>query len=443
MAENLQGRRRCRCKKHDEWSLFPSNVSNIVNDKGKVLPISIEKKLKSENMLEGNFVCVNCAEYAKVKFNFKGKRQRLDSSRVANEDTSMDEDNSPIPDYAETIAQIQFAIRSISKKIESLPEHVKREIDVSPLVNCIPSNLMSSLASHIARTQNCDTLSLLHLAEALGKSVSIDVHRDAGSLQLKYKRSETLSSMNIAAYISERNQVIVKFITGVSGIDPTSGMQSKQLFRFGVLMEAIYRLCHGNVVLPLSFAANLVQFVTSGFKTVPVVNAKIGAGGSYPMIHDWMEEVGAPLTAPHGDTEVYFDNIGRYVLKSYRVSASGYKKGRVFTTGIYITLSDDMELQKRLDLLPANWTFENVNLLSLMFSKISDAKRQFAYFRACFIEKMLKIVSMEEKDEVDKVCVRANDFSLKIDSLNFFAEKKMLFCSRQLCRKSDSFDLFA
>ena len=90
--------------------------------------------------------------------------------------------------------------------------------------------------------------------------------------------------MNIAAYISERNQVIVKFITGVSGIDPTSGMQSKQLFRFGVLMEAIYRLCHGNVVLPLSFAANLVQFVTSGSKTVPVVNAKIGAGGSYIVI---------------------------------------------------------------------------------------------------------------------------------------------------------------
>ena len=137
---------------------------------------------------------------------------------------------------------------------------------------------------------------------------------------------------------------------------------------------------------PLSFAA-FVQFVTAGSKTVPVMNAKIWSGCSYQMIYNWMEEVGVPLTAPHGDTEVYLENIGHYVQKKYWVSASSYKKDRVFTTGIYITLSDDIELQKRFDLLPANWTVENVNRLSLMFSKILDANRQFAYFWACFISK--------------------------------------------------------
>ena len=45
-----------------------------------------------------------------------------------------------------------------------------------------------------------------------------------------------------------------------------------------------------------------------------------------------------------GDVETYIDNIGRYVLKSTCVTATKYKKARVFTTGIHIKLNDEPNL---------------------------------------------------------------------------------------------------
>ena len=39
------------------------------------------------------------------------------------------------------------------------------------------------------------------------------------------------------------------------------------------------------------------------------------------------------------------DNIGCYVIKSYRVSAARYKSSGIFTTGIYILLDDNKDLQ--------------------------------------------------------------------------------------------------
>ena len=49
--------------------------------------------------------------------------------------------------------------------------------------------------------------------------------------------------------------------------------------------------------------------------------------GSYPTLGNWMSEHGkSKLVASDGDLETYFDNIGRYHIKSYHVSASEYKK---------------------------------------------------------------------------------------------------------------------
>ena len=69
-----------------------------------------------------------------------------------------------------------------------------------------------------------------------------------------------------------------------------------------------------------------------------------------------MSECGkSKLVVPDGDLETYFDNIGRYHIKSYHVSASENKKSRIFTMGIHIVLNDDIILQNRSDLIAINW----------------------------------------------------------------------------------------
>ena len=82
-------------------------------------------------------------------------------------------------------------------------------------------------------------------------------------------------------------------------------------------------------------------------------------GGSYPTLGNWMSDCGkSKLVVPDGDLETSFDNIGRYHIKSYRVSASEYKKSRIFTTGIHIVLNNDIILQNRSDLIPMNWGYD-------------------------------------------------------------------------------------
>ena len=86
-------------------------------------------------------------------------------------------------------------------------------------------------------------------------------------------------------------------------------------------------------------------------------------GGSYPALRNWMSERGkSKLVVPNGDLETYFDNIGRYHIKSYCVSASEYKKSRIFTTGIHIVLNNDIILQNRSDLIPMNWGYDMMYL---------------------------------------------------------------------------------
>ena len=118
----------------------------------------------------------------------------------------------------------------------------------------------------------------------------------------------------------------------------------------------MYYLCHHNIVLPHSFISNLIQFYTSCSKVVPALNGKVSPSGSYPTLGNWMSECGkSKLVVPDGDLETYFDNIGRYHIKSYHVSASENKKSRIFTMGIHIVLNDDIILQNRSDLIAINW----------------------------------------------------------------------------------------
>ena len=87
-----------------------------------------------------------------------------------------------------------------------------------------------------------------------------------------------------------------------------------------------YYLRNFNLVLPYSFLSNLVQPCISGSKSVSVVNGKTTPGGSYVTYKNWINVHGKSASKCHGGTiDLWFDNIGRYINKQYRVSTEKTK----------------------------------------------------------------------------------------------------------------------
>ena len=66
-------------------------------------------------------------------------------------------------------------------------------------------------------------------------------------------------------------------------------------------IECLYYLRNFQVILPHSFVCNLIQFYTSGSKTMPVIIGKISPGGSHPTVDGWLADRGKnPLVCPTG-----------------------------------------------------------------------------------------------------------------------------------------------
>ena len=80
-------------------------------------------------------------------------------------------------------------------------------------------------------------------------------------------------------FINDHNVLLVQFLFGLTGIN-LKAASDKEQYAFACVIESIYRY----------FLYNLVQFYTSGSKTVPGINGKVTPGGSYYAVHNWMSK---------------------------------------------------------------------------------------------------------------------------------------------------------
>ena len=128
--------------------------------------------------------------------------------------------------------------------------------------------------------------------------------------------------------------------------------ESNQIqYTFAKCIEMCYYLRNFNLVLPYSFLSNLVQSCISGSKSVSVVNRKTTPGGSYITYKNWINVHGKSALKCYGGTiDLWFDNIGRYINKQYRVSTEKTKSADVVTTCLQIP-HDDIECMQKNPLL--------------------------------------------------------------------------------------------
>ena len=94
----------------------------------------------------------------------------------------------------------------------------------------------------------------------------------------------------------------------------------------------------------------------------------------------------------------YFDNIGKYISKSYRVLSQKYIQPDIVTATLHIRLGEQ-QLQKNEKLKPGNCrqltSDENHALIE---EEIDRSNRNFRKYRLEFIAKMLTIIESESRD---------------------------------------------
>lgn len=261
-----------------------------------------------------------------------------------------------------------------------------------------------------ATENNCNKISEDHWAvlfRLLGEKVLQSRIKDDGViLSQSYKNTEDLCTLNAKDYLADRDTIVVAFLEGMSGLCFSDKHTGTVLFKIACTLESLYQIRNFNWIFPHSFAANLVQSVISSSKKVTKVNGKILPGGSSPTYFNWLKEQGSHQVAcPSGDIETYFDNIGKYIVKSYRVSKNKNAVADIITTTLHIVLDTCSSLQMNASLMPVNWgcNLSKVEIQRRMEDLISSSKVTFRKIRLNYIAKMIDVYKSDKANVENRI----------------------------------------
>ena len=224
---------------------------------------------------------------------------------------------------------------------------------------------------------------LSELFRSVGKNVIRPMMlKEANELADLYK-TDFLLMQSSRNFLEKCNSILLAFIQSITNRRLNS-LNIDKMFHFASVIEHIYHLGNYNLVLPHNFVANLIQTLTSGSKTVTEINAKISPGGSDPTYRSWLKVLGGEkLRTPSGDMDFYIDNIGKYIVKSYRVKSTRNKSPNVITAVLNIPLRSpdgNENLQYQEELKPSNWQNLYIDELQLKMNQLIQSGMPQIYF---------------------------------------------------------------
>ena len=182
------------------------------------------------------------------------------------------------------------------------------------------------------------------------KIIKPKILSDGTTLSRQYTSVDYLKNMDPQTFINERENILVAFLKGISG-RIFKDESSHVAYQIACVIESIYYLVNFNWIFPHCFVINLIQSTISGSKTVTTLNGKVFPGGGYTTYHSWLNNVGNKhLVCPPGNVETYIDNIGKYIIKNYRVSKDKNNTADVITTTLHIKLDKNIQTDQALNL---------------------------------------------------------------------------------------------
>lgn len=359
----------CKCSDHDVWITLSQDESKSVChiERSKVKQ-TVVNYLKSHNYLSERSsylckACINMAEYL-----MKPKPEDVETKGQREHGLSCDS--------LETLIDTFIAYLSKSKV---LTDHV-------------PDSKWSQLFFY------------------LGKRVlSYKIQKDGEYLSTKYKDASYLQTLNPMEFILQRENILVSFVEGISGRYIKNEHNSGIIFYLATLIENIYYLANLNWIFPHSFVSNLVESCISGSKIVTTINGKIYPAGSYSSYLNWLKEIGRnKLECPSGDIETYIDNIGKYIIRNYRISKTKSALADIITSTLHISLMGNIETIESLK--PCYWSTEKTlgEIQGKMDEILQSSRKVFRKVRFNYISQMIE----QYKNETNEITKRISDLIL-------------------------------
>ena len=276
-------------------------------------------------------------------------------------------------------------------------------IEISDLIDDLMSKLQGKSIDDFGDRTVCDKLT--NLISLVGeKFVRPNLKKEYDAFSTSYKSVALLSTLDSMKFLSECNNILVTFLSSVIGRDIKT-MDHLMLYRFSVCIETIYHLKNSNLILPHCFVQNLIQRTISGSRTVTDINGKTLPAASDPSYQKWLSQQGSkPLATPEKDIDVYIDNIGKYINKSYRVSVHKNRSPTVVTAVLNIPLQGDSfpSIQERMDLKPTEWLLPYTNegdVQVKMLEILNACKMNFREYRFKYIDEILKFANASDDME--------------------------------------------
>ena len=202
---------------------------------------------------------------------------------------------------------------------------------------------------------NRETLSIL-LNTIASLFIQQEIYDDGTDMKLWYEDIGYLEKLDSMSFLLQRNNVLLAFLSGCVNFNLSKQTNKTLLYASAVCVEMIYYLRNINLILPRSFSLNLPQMFVSSSKTTSVINDKLSPSAGYTSYRNWIEMQGAVKnTVPRGDIITFFDNIGRYINKSYRNNTSKTKSADIITTTLILKHKSSLGIQGKPDLKPSAW----------------------------------------------------------------------------------------
>ena len=127
------------------------------------------------------------------------------------------------------------------------------------------------------------------------------------------------------------------------------------------------------------------------------INGKILPGASDTSYRKWVNENGREKNGvPYCDLDVYVDNIGKYIVKKYRVHSERNNSPTVVTAVINIELQQNKDNAKDIqfieNLKPCYWqgTLTEEAIQCLMEKEIENACNDFREYRYCYLHSLFQ-----------------------------------------------------
>ena len=215
-----------------------------------------------------------------------------------------------------------------------------------------------------------------------------------------YKDLNSLIKIYSKVYLAEREPILILVLEGIVSKSHCNA------FLLAVIVETIYHLKNTNLILPHCFITNLVETFISGSKTVTTINGKILRGASDTSHRKWVNENGREKNrVPYCDLDVYVDNIGKYIVKKYRVHSERNNSPTVVTPVINIELqqneADTKDIQFIENLKPCNWqgNLTKEAIQCLVEKEIENAQNDFREYRCCYLRSLFQFLSLSNDME--------------------------------------------